>query len=153
MSKNWSFLTVVLEKTLDSPLDYKKIKSVSPKGNQPWISTGSSDTEAEAPILWTPDGKSRLTGKDLMLGKIEGRRRSQGQKIRSLYSIINSMNTSWANSERQWRIRKPGKLQSWGHRVGHNWITEQQHMYYNTRRDDNQLNRVSQKSLCKYLLE
>ena len=60
--KNWCFQTVVLEKTLESPLDSKEIKSVNPKGNQPWIFIGRTD--AEAPILWPPDSKSRLIGKD-----------------------------------------------------------------------------------------
>jgi len=60
--KNWCFWTVVLEKTLESPLDWKEIKSVNPKGNQPWIFIGRS--EAEALILWSPDAKSWLIGKD-----------------------------------------------------------------------------------------
>ena len=59
--KNWCFQIVVLEKTLESPLDCKEIKPVNPKGNQPWIFIGS--THAEAPILWPPDEKSWLTGK------------------------------------------------------------------------------------------
>ena len=63
------------EKTLESPLDSKKIKLANPKGNQPWIFIGRTDTEAEAPILWPPDVKSRLTGKDTDGGKAEGRRR------------------------------------------------------------------------------
>ena len=67
--KNWCFWTVVLEKTLESPLDFREIKPVNPKGNQPWISIGSPDAEAEAPILWPPDVKSRLTGKDPDAGK------------------------------------------------------------------------------------
>ena len=54
----------MLEKTLESPLDSKKIQLANPKGNQPWIFIGRTDTEAEAPILWPPDVKSRLTGKD-----------------------------------------------------------------------------------------
>ena len=62
--KNWCFWTVVLEKTLESPLDSKEIRPVNPKGNQPWIFIGRTDAEAEAPILWPPDVKSRLTGKD-----------------------------------------------------------------------------------------
>ena len=57
------FLTVVLEKTLESPLDCKEIKPVSPKGSQSWIFTGRTDAEAEAPILWPPDVKNWLTGK------------------------------------------------------------------------------------------
>ena len=59
MLKNWCFWTVVLEKTLDSPLDSKEIKRVNPKGNQLWIFIGRTDSEAEAPILWPPDGKSQ----------------------------------------------------------------------------------------------
>ena len=62
--KNWCFQTSVLEKTLESPLDCKEIKPVNPKGNQPWIFTGRTDAEAEAPILWPPDAKNRLIGKD-----------------------------------------------------------------------------------------
>ena len=60
---------MVLEKTLESPLDYKKIKPVNPKGNQPWIFIGRTDAEAEAPIVWPPDVKSRLTRKDPDAGK------------------------------------------------------------------------------------
>ena len=62
--KNLSFSTVVLEKTLESPLGSKDIKLVHPKGNQPWIFIGWTDAEAEAPILWLPGAKSQLTGKD-----------------------------------------------------------------------------------------
>ena len=67
--KNWCFPTVVLEKTPESPLDSKEIKPVNPKGNQPWIFTGRTDAEAEAPILWSPDAKSWLIGKDSDAGK------------------------------------------------------------------------------------
>ena len=65
--KNWCFLIVVLEKTLESPLDCKEIKPVNPKGNQPWIFIGRTD--AEAPILWSPDSKNQLIGKDPDAGK------------------------------------------------------------------------------------
>ena len=61
--KNWCFWTVVLEKTLESPLDCKEIKLVNPKGNHSWIFIGRTDAEAETPILWPPDVKSRLIGK------------------------------------------------------------------------------------------
>ena len=67
--KNWCFQTVVLEKTLESPLDSKKIKPVNPKGNQPWTFFERTDAEAEAPILWPPDAKIQLTGKDPDAGK------------------------------------------------------------------------------------
>ena len=62
--KNWCFWTVVLEKTLESPLDWKEIKPVNPKGNQSWICTGGTDAEGEAPILWPPYVKNWLIGKD-----------------------------------------------------------------------------------------
>ena len=67
--KNWCFWTVVLEKTLESPLDSNRIKPVNPKRYQTWIFTGRTDAEAEAPILWTPDGKSQLIRKDPDVGK------------------------------------------------------------------------------------
>ena len=67
--KNWWFWTVVLEKTLESPLDCKEIKPVNLKGSQSWIFIGRTDTEAEAPILWPPDAKSWLIGKDPDAGK------------------------------------------------------------------------------------
>ena len=67
--KNWWFQIVVLEKTLESPLDSKEIKLVNPKGNQPWIPIGRTDAEAEAPVLWPRDVKSWLIWKDLDAGK------------------------------------------------------------------------------------
>ena len=67
--RNWWFQIVVLEKTPESPLDWKEIKPVHPKGNQSWIFIGRTDAEAEAPILWPPDVKSRLIGKDSDAGK------------------------------------------------------------------------------------
>ena len=71
--KNWCLWTVVLEKTLESPLSSKEIKPVNPKGNQPWIFVGMTD--AEAPVFWPPDEESQLIGKNPDLGNIEGRRR------------------------------------------------------------------------------
>ena len=67
--KNWCFWTVVLEKTLESPLDCKEIQPVHPKGNQSWILIGRTDAEAETPILWPLDVKNWLTGKDPDAGK------------------------------------------------------------------------------------
>ena len=64
MPKNWCFWTVVLEKTLESPLNYKEMKPVNPKGNQPWKFIGQTDADAEAPILWVCNAKSQLIGKD-----------------------------------------------------------------------------------------
>ena len=67
--KNWCFQVVVLEKTLDNPLDYKEIKPVNPKENHPWIFMGRTDAEAEVPILWPPDAESWLIRKDPDAGK------------------------------------------------------------------------------------
>ena len=67
--KNWHFWTVVLEKTLESPLDFKEIQPVHPKGDQSWIFIGRTDAEAETPILWSPDAKNWLIWKDPDAGK------------------------------------------------------------------------------------
>ena len=67
--KNWCFRTTLLEKTLESPLDRQEIKPVNPKGNQSWTFIGRTDAEPEAPILWPPDGKRWLIGKDPDAGK------------------------------------------------------------------------------------
>ena len=75
--KNWYFWTVVLEKTLESPLDCKEIQPVHPKGNQSWILIGRTDAEAEAPILWPPDAKNWLIWKDPNAGK-DWRREEKG---------------------------------------------------------------------------
>ena len=81
--KNWCFWTVVLEKTLESPLDCKEIQPVNPKGNQSWIFIGMTDAEAETTILWPPDAKNRL---------IEGRMRRDDREwdgwMASLTSVM-----------------------------------------------------------------
>ena len=69
LPKNWCFWTVVLEKTLKSPLDCKEIKPVNPKASQSWIFTGRTNAEVEAPIFWPPEAKDWLTGKDRDAGK------------------------------------------------------------------------------------
>ena len=92
--RNWCFWTVVLEKTLESPLACKETKPVNPKGNQPWIHIGRTDAEAEAPILWPPDAKNFSLEKTLMLGKIEGRRIRGWQRMRWLDGITDSMDMS-----------------------------------------------------------
>ena len=79
--ENWCFQSVVLEKTLESPLDYKEIP-VDPKGNQHWIFIGRTDAEAKTPILWPPDAKSWLIGKDPNDGNNEGERRRGRQRMR-----------------------------------------------------------------------
>ena len=69
VTKNWCFQIVMLEKTLETPLDSKEIKPVNPKENQPWVFIGGIDAEAESPIFWPPDAKSWLTGKEPDAGK------------------------------------------------------------------------------------
>ena len=82
--KNWCFWTMVLEKALESLLDSKEIKPVNPKGNEPWIFIGRTDAEAEALILWPPDVKSQLMGKDSDAGKDWGqeeKRETEGEMV------------------------------------------------------------------------
>ena len=113
--KNWCFQAVVLEKTHESPLDCKEIKPVNPKGNQPWIFTGRTDAEAEAPILWPPDAKSWLTGKrpwwwERMRAKGEGGDREWDGWMAS----PTQQTWLWANSGKEWRTGKPCVLQPMG---------------------------------------
>ena len=93
--KNWCFWTVVLEKTLESPLDFKEIQPIHSEGDQHRHFFERNDAKAETPILWPPDEvKNWLIGKDLDDGKIEGRRRRGWQRMRWLDDINNSMDMS-----------------------------------------------------------
>ena len=88
--KIWCFWTVVLEKTLESPLDCREIKLVNPKGNQSQIFIGRTDVEAEAPILWPPDVKNQLTGKSLMFRKIQSKMRrgsAEDEMVRQYHQL------------------------------------------------------------------
>ena len=92
--KNWCFWTVVLEKTLEGPLDCKEIKLVNPKGNQSWIFIGRTDVEAEIPYFGYLIQRTDSLEKTLMLGKIEGRRRREQQRMRWFDGITDSMDMS-----------------------------------------------------------
>ena len=129
--KNWCFWTVVLKKTLESPLDCKEIQPVHPQGNQSWIFIGRIDVEAEALILWPPDVKNWLIGKYLDAGKRlkargEGDDRGWDGWMASPAWLI----WVWASSRSWWCREKPGMLQSMGlQRVGHDWATELNYDY------------------------
>ena len=92
--KNWCFWTVVLEKTLESPLDCKEIQPVHSKGDQSWVFFGRNDAKAETPVLWPPHAKSWLIEKDSDAGKDWGRGKRGRQRMRWLDGITNSMDVS-----------------------------------------------------------
>ena len=108
---------MVLEKVFESPLDCREMKLVNLKRNQPWISI--ERTESEAPVLWPPDTKSQLTGKTLILGKIESKRRKEQQRMRWFDGITDSMDMSWSKlretvkDRKAWCATVQGITKSW----------------------------------------
>ena len=118
MTKNWCFWTIALEKTLESPLDCKEIKSVNPKGNQPWIFIGR--TEADAPYF------GHLMWRASLLEKIEGWGRREQQRRRWLDGIIDAMYVSLSKLREIVKDREAMELQ----RVRHDLATEQQQRIY-----------------------
>ena len=112
--KNWCFWTVVLEKTLETPLDSKEIQPVHFKGDQSWIFIGRTEAEDETPILWPPDVK-----KTLMLGMTEGQRRRGWQRVRWLDGVTDSMDMSLSKlrelviDREAWRTSVQGITKSW----------------------------------------
>ena len=124
--KNWCFWTVVLEKSLESPLDNKEIKPVSPKGNQPWIFIGRTDAEAEAPILWPPDANSWPFGKNPDAGKDwrQKEKRAAGDEMVGWHHRLNrhEFEQILGDNEGQGSL---ACCSPWGCRVRHNLVTEQ----------------------------
>ena len=119
---NWYFRTVVLEKTLESPLDHREIKPVNPKGNQSWLFIWRTDAAAETPILWLPDVKNWLIGKDPDAGK-DWRQDDRGWN--GWMASLTRWTWFWASSGSWGWTGKPGVLWSMGsQRVGHDWATE-----------------------------
>ena len=123
--KNWCFWTVVLEKTLESPLDCKDIKPVNYKGNQPWIFIGRTGAETETPILWPPDSKSQFIRKDA--GKDWGQEEkgtTEGKMVGWHHRHSgHEFEQTPGDSEKQ---RSLACCSSWGSRVGHSLETEKQ---------------------------
>ena len=123
--KNWCFWTVVLEKTLESPLDWKDIQPVHPKGDQSWVFTGRTDVEAETPMLFPPDTKSWLIWKDPVAGKDWGQEEKgmTEDEVVVWHHRLNGHGFGWTLGVGDGQ----GGLaccDSWGRKVGHDWATE-----------------------------
>ena len=124
-SKNWCFWAVVLEKTLDCPLDCKEIQPVNPKGNQSWIFTGRTDAEAEASIFWTPHEKNWHLKKGSDAGK-DSRQEEKGMTEGEMVEWHH-----WLNGHEFEQAPGVGDgrgslvcCHPWACRVRHNWVTE-----------------------------
>ena len=126
--KNWCFWTMVLEKTLGSPLDSKEIQPVHPKQSQSWIFIGRTDTEAETHILWPPDAiwkKLTYFEKTLMLGRLKAGGEGEDRGWHGWMASPTQSTWVWINSGSWWWTGRPGTLQSmWSLRVRHDWATE-----------------------------
>ena len=123
--KSWCFWTMVLEKTLESPLDCKEIQPIHPKGSQSWIFIGRTDAEAETPILWSPNVKNWLIRKDPDTGK-DWRREEKGMTEDEM--------VGWHHRFDGHEFEQaPGSLaccSPWACRVGHNWVTKLSWLFY-----------------------
>ena len=127
VSKNWCFWTVVLEKTLESPLDCKEIQPVHAKGDQSWVFFGRTDAKAETPILWPPHAKSWLIGKDSDAGRDWGQQEkgTTEDEMAGWHHWLDGHGWVWVDSGSWWWTGRPGVLWFTGsQRVRHDWETE-----------------------------
>ena len=129
MPKNWCLQTVVLLKTLESPLDCKEIKPVNLNGDQPWILIGKTDAEAEAPILWSSDEEPTLWERPWCWERLRGEEEGIGGWDGWLVSLM-QRTWSWATFGRLWGIWRPGMLPMELQSVRHDWMTEQHTHWY-----------------------
>jgi len=127
------FWTVVLEKTLESPLDYKEIEPGHPKGDQSWVFIGRTDAEAETPILWLPHAKSKLTHwkRPWCWEGLRARGEGDDRGWDGWMASPTRWTWVWVNSRSWWWTGRPGVLWFMGsQRVGHNWATELTELTY-----------------------
>ena len=134
--KNWCFWTVVLGKTLESPLDCKEIQPIHSE-DQPWDFLGRNDAKAETAVIWPPHAKSWLIGKTLMLRGIGAGGEGDDSGWDGWMASLTQWTLVWVNSGSWWWTGRPGVLRFMGsQRIGHNWATELSwteliYMYFN----------------------
>ena len=123
--KNWCFWTVVLEKTLESPLNCKEMQPVHSKGDQSWVFIGGTDAEAETPIFWPPHAKSWLIGKDPDAGRDWGQEEEMTRGWDGWMVSPTQWTWVWVNSRSWWWTGRPGMLWFMGsQRVRRDWVAE-----------------------------
>ena len=123
--KNWCFWTVVLEKTLESPLDCKEIQPVHPKGNQSWVFIERTDVEAETPILWPPNAKTWHLKRPWCWERLRAGGERDGRGWDGWMASPTQWAWVWVNSSGWWWTGRPGMLRIMGsQRVRQDWVTE-----------------------------